>query len=126
PHFVKLAGGIPIACSYRGEAVRQTLLRLGQSVEDLETAHGLSELIESEGRGVALLEQACLDLTQLMRSATQRVLGAEMNAAGGEGVSLTRLIEAAVAAGQRPPAGVLADAIQRLCSGVPLALAEPL
>src|SRR5690606_30441367 len=86
----------------------------------------LSELIESEGRGVALLEQACLDLTQLMRSATQRVLGAEMNAAGGEGVSLTRLIEAAVAAGQRPPAGVLADAIQRLCSGVPLALAEPL
>ncbi|HTV23521.1 MAG TPA: hypothetical protein VMG12_32755, partial [Polyangiaceae bacterium] len=80
PHFVKLAGGIPLACSYRGEALRQTLLRLGQSVEELETAQGLSELLESDGHGVAQLEQACHDLTQLMRSATQRVLGVEQAA----------------------------------------------
>lgn len=126
PHFVKLAGGIPLACSYRGEAMRQTLLRLGQSVEELETAQGLAELLESEGHGVAQLEQACLDLTQLMRSATQRVLGVETNATAAEGVSLTRLLEAAVAAGQRPPSAALADAVQRLCSGVPVALAEPL
>jgi hypothetical protein len=126
PHFVKLAAGIPIACSYRGEAMRQTLLRLGQSVEELETAQGIAELLESDGHGVAQLEQACLDLTQLMRSATQRVLGVETSSAASEGVSLTRLLEAAVGAGQRPPSGVLADAIQRLCSGVPLALAEPL
>jgi len=126
PHFVKLAGGIPLACSYRGEAMRQTLLRLGQGVEELETAQGLAELLESEGHGVAQLEQACLDLAQLMRSATQRVLGVEMGSAASEGVSLTRLLEAAMAAGQRPPSAALADAIRRLCSGVPLALAEPL
>lgn len=126
PHFVKLAGGIPIACSYRGEAMRQTLLRLGQSVEELETATGLSELLDGADHGVARLEQACLDLSQLMRAASLRVLGVERAPGGGEGVSLTRLLEAALAAGQRPPREILTDTIQRLCGGVPLALAEPL
>ncbi len=126
PHFVKLAGGIPVACSYRGEALRQTLLRLGQSVDALETAHSLSELLDSEESGIAQLEVACIDLSQLMRSATSRVLGIDRNPTAVAGASLTRLLEAAVAAAQRPPSGALADAIQRLCSGVPTALAEPL
>jgi eukaryotic-like serine/threonine-protein kinase len=126
PHFVKLAGGIPLACSYRGEALRQTLLRLGQSVEHLETTRSLSQLLDAEGNGIADLEQACLDLSQLMRSATLRVLGETMSAGGGEAKSLTRLIEVAVGAEQRPASAALAGSIQGLCSGVPLALAEPL
>jgi hypothetical protein len=126
PHFVKLAGGIPLACSYRGEALRQTLLRLGQGVEHLEAARSLGELVEDEGHGIGQLEQACLDLSQLMRSATLRVLGDEKSIAGGETKSLTRLLEVSVGAGQRPVSAALAQAIEGLCSGVPLALAEPL
>jgi hypothetical protein len=126
PHFVKLAGGIPLACSYRGEALRQTLLRLGQSVEHLERSRSLSELLDGERDGIGQLEQACLDLSQLMRSATLRVLGDETARAAGELASLTRLIEVAVGAGQRPTSAALAESIQGLCKGVPLALAEPL
>jgi eukaryotic-like serine/threonine-protein kinase len=125
PHFVKLAGGIPVACSHRGEALRRTLLELGQGVEHLEASQSLGELLD-EGHGIGHLEQACRDLSQLMRSARLRVLGEEASPATREPLSLTRLVEVAVGAGQRPTSDVLAESTQALCSGVPLAIAEPL
>jgi hypothetical protein len=126
PHFLKLADGIPLACSYRGEALRQTLLRLGRGVEHLERSRSWSELLDGESDGLGQLEQACLDLSQLMRSATLRVLGENTGPVGGDAKSLTRLLEVAVGAGQRPTSAALAESIQGLCNGVPLALAEPL
>jgi hypothetical protein len=125
PHFVKLAGGIPMACSYRGEALRQALLRLGQSVEELETARSLGELLESEGTGIRQFEQACADIAQLAHSAAHRVLGDEPNPGATSG-ALSRLVQAAASSGEKPTSEDLAEAIQALCAGVPLALAEPL
>ena len=124
PHFVKLAGGIPLACSYRGEALRLTLLRLGQSVEELETALSLGELLE--GDGIGQLEQACVDLARLQRSATSRVLGDDVSTTIAVPGALTALISSAVASGASPTGEALHDAIQSLCAGVPLAIAEPL
>jgi eukaryotic-like serine/threonine-protein kinase len=126
PHFAKLAAGIPVSCSYRGEALRQTLLRLGQGLEELETARSLGELIEADGSGIAQLEQACIDLARLQRSATLRVLGDEPSGGSGGKVSLTNLIELALSSGQSPTSAALEEAIGSLCGGVPLALAEPL
>lgn len=125
PHFVKLAAGIPLSCSYRGEALRQTLLRLARFVEELETARSLGELLGDQGNDVELLEQACLDLTQLLRTTTVRVLGEEPS-----GVitapALGSLIERAVSSGERPTNEAVKAAIFGLCSGVPAALARPI
>ncbi len=126
PHFVKLAGGIPLSCSYRGEALRQTLLRLGRGTQELETARSLGELLEGQRCGIAELEQACLDLAQLRRTATLRVLGDEGNPSAAPTPALTRLLEAAVGSGERLASSALAEAIANICTGVPAALAEPI
>lgn len=125
PHFAKLAGGIPVGCSYRGEALRRALLRLGRSIEDLETARSLGDLLD-EGHGIGPLERACVDLSRLSRSAAIRVLGDEAGAAIAEPGGLRKLVEAATGSGANPPADALKEAIAVLCAGVPLAIAEPL
>ena len=125
PHFVKLASGIPVGCSYRGEALRRALLRLGQSIEDLETARGLGELLD-EGHGIGQLERACVDLSRLSRSTSLRVLGDESHVVIAEPGALRKLVETAAGSGASPPPEALKEAINTLCASVPLAIAEPL
>lgn len=126
PRFVKLAAGMPLNGSYRGEALRQTLLRLSHSLEVVETARSLSDLLEGDGNEIDELEQACRDLSQLSRSAHRRVLGHETQAAPPDPTGLAETLQSTVSSGQAPEREVLRFAIDELCSGVPAALSQPL
>jgi hypothetical protein len=125
-HFAKLSAGIPLSCSYRGEALRQTLLRLGHCIEDLESARSLGDLLEGTPSDIAELERACLDLNQLQRAASVRLLGEDARTAPAPPTHLARLIQLAVSSGERPAPELLADTIVALCAHVPGALAQPL
>ncbi|HEX2676814.1 MAG TPA: hypothetical protein VHM19_09245, partial [Polyangiales bacterium] len=125
-HFAKLSAGIPLSCSYRGEALRQTLLRLGHCIEDLESARSLGDLLEGTPSDIAELERACLDLNQLQRAASVRLLGEDARTASVPATHLARLIQLAVSSGERPATELLADTIEALCANVPGALAQPL
>jgi hypothetical protein len=126
PYFMKLAGGIPLSCSYRGEALRQTLLRLARSVRGLEMAGCLAELLDDQRNDIEELEQACLDLGQLQRSARVRVLGEAPGPFRTRAAVLALLVERAVSAGERPDQEILLSAIEDVASRLPSALAEPL
>lgn len=125
-HFGKLGAGIPLSCSYRGEALRQTLLRLGHCIADLETAPSLGDLLDDSHGGIVELERACLDLHQLQQAASVRLLGEDARTAPAPPAHLARLVQRAVSASERPDSAALADAIESLCANVPGALAQPL
>jgi hypothetical protein len=125
-HFAKLSAGIPLSCSYRGEALRQTLLRLGLCIEDLERARCLGELLEGGPSDISELERACLDLHQLQQAASVRLLGEDSRTGPAPPTHLTRLIQLAVSSGERPSSEMLVDTIESLCANVPGALAQPL
>jgi len=125
-HFAKLSAGIPLSCSYRGEALRQTLLRLGHCLEDLENARSLGDLLDGGPSDISELERASLDLHQLQQAASVRLLGEDSRTPPAPASHLARLIQLAVSSGERPSSEMLIDTIESLCANVPGALAQPL
>jgi hypothetical protein len=125
-HFAKLSAGIPVSCSYRGEALRQTLLRLGHCIEDLENARSLGDLLDGGRSDISELERASLDLHQLQQAASVRLLGEDARTPPAPPSHLARLIQLAVSSGERPRSEMLIDTIESLCANVPGALAQPL
>ncbi|MEY2930524.1 MAG: hypothetical protein RL033_1273 [Pseudomonadota bacterium] len=125
-HIAKLGAGIPLSCSYRGEALRQTLLRIGHCLDDLESARSLGDLLDGGPHDIAELERACLDLHQLQQAASVRLLGEDARTPPAGPSHLARLIQVAVSSGERPSSEMLTDTIQALCTNLPAALAQPL
>lgn len=125
PHFIKLAGGIPVSCSYRGEALRQALLRLAHFARALDGARSLAGLVDERHNDVARLEQSCFDLHQLQRGASTRVLGDERPARAPIS-GLAQLVERAVTSQEPLAADAVVQAIAELCWGIPRPLGEPL
>ncbi len=126
PHFEKLASGIPLHGSYRGEALRQTLLRAAGSLRALETARSLSDLFDGQTNEIGELERAAVDLCQLHRTATVRVLGDNIDPGPSSIATLAGLVQKAVSSGEAAPREVLEEAIRKLCAGVPAPLGVPL
>jgi hypothetical protein len=118
---VALAAGVNMNASYRGEALRQTLLRMARGVEAAEGASSLTDLAETEQGGVSDLERACFDLSKLVSSAYGRLFDEPVSAPGEaytDGTRLSVLIEQAVSSGQTPGAEPLTRATRDL--GAPL------
>jgi hypothetical protein len=73
---VRLSHSLCTGGMYRGEALRQTVLRMGRALESIAAARCLSELVDTaDGRSSPLgdLEQAILDLRQMLEGAARRV-----------------------------------------------------
>lgn len=126
PHFEKLASGIPLHGSYRSEALRQALLRLARSLGALELARSLGSLADGQNNAISRIERAVIDLSQLQRMATMRVLGDGVELGAGAVASLADVIQQAVGSGEPPAGEAVEEAIRRLCAGLPDPLREPL
>ncbi|MBN1608770.1 MAG: serine/threonine protein kinase, partial [Polyangiaceae bacterium] len=73
---VRLSHSLGTGGMYRGEALRQTVLRMGRALESIAAARCLSELVDTtDGRSSPLgdLEQAILDLRQMLDGAVRRL-----------------------------------------------------
>lgn len=100
--IVRLSHALNTGGTYRGEALRQVVLRLGRALEGIAVTRGLNELVESEG-GAGLtpvheVEWATEALRQMLRGALRRVLDEtwEGEGAAAAGVpSLAVLVERA-------------------------------
>lgn len=125
PHFNKLSAGIPLNCSYRGEALRQTLLRLGRCIAEIESARSLGDLLEEDRNDIAEFERACFDLHQLEQAASVRLLGDDSRSGPAQAAGLARLIERAVSSGERPSVEAINEAVETLRQQIPGALAQP-
>jgi hypothetical protein len=78
--FALLSRGIGSNGSYRGEALRQIVLRLGRALEAVANARGLSELVEppsGDGYPLGDVEQLTESFRKLLSGARDRVLGSE-------------------------------------------------
>jgi hypothetical protein len=75
--FIELSRGIGTNGSYRGEALRQVIFRIGRALETIALARGLSGLVEAGSSEVPLyeLERHVDSLRKLCQSATTRVFG---------------------------------------------------
>jgi hypothetical protein len=124
--IVRLSRGLGAGGSYRGEALRRVVLRLGRSLEAVSEARGQSELVDT-GAGadqLAEVEAALDDLGRLVRGAARRLLGDEGQeiTVVTEAASLSGLIERAVSSGVPANPNQLALSIRTCVSEVPPAL----
>jgi hypothetical protein len=121
---VRLSRGLGAGGSYRGEAVRRIVLRLGRSLELVAQARGQAELIDSSGAGADVLgdlEAALEDLQRLARGAARRLIGEDPGdiAVVTEVPALSALIERSVRAAVPPNPQQLSMAIRELVATVP-------
>ncbi len=126
-HYREIAEGLRLNASYRGEALRQTLLRLSRCLQGLQQANSVGELLDGEHHQIDELESACGDLAKLSQSAAARVLddpGAF--AESSEDDSLSKILSDAASAGSMPDEQAMLKAIDALCAPLPCALADPL
>jgi hypothetical protein len=123
----RLSQGLGAGGSYRADALRQVVLKLGRSLEAIATARGLNELVYASQSGadpLADLTAAADAVRQLVSGAKRRVLGVQ-RAADGPFVSDTTPLGALVA---RATTGVpigeaeLGAAVSALVSELPAAL----
>ncbi|MEZ4234162.1 MAG: serine/threonine-protein kinase [Polyangiaceae bacterium] len=126
---VELSRRVSSTGSYRGEALRQVVLRIGRALETIAAARGLSEIVDTAGgnNAIADLEYAVDALRRLSSAASRRLL-----ASGGSSASimiiadvppLSALIERAVTAGVPANRDQMAMAIGELAADLPPALA---
>lgn len=113
--------------SYRGEALRQVVLRIGRALEGIAAARGLSEMVDATGSGnpdpLGDLEAAADALRRMTAGANRRLLES-----GGSSTSimvfadvppLSALVERAVTAGVPANADQIAMAIGELVADLP-------
>src|SRR5690606_12849610 len=123
---VHLSRGLGAGGSYRGEALRRVVLRLGRALAAVLDARGQNELVDSGARSDVLgeLEAAVDDLSRLVRGAARRLLGsdpAEIRVLT-DGGSISALVERAVSSGTPANPEALELAIRALVSELPAAL----
>lgn len=124
-----LSQGLGTGGSYRGEALRQVVLRIGRALEAMAMADGLSDLVGSDQSGVDSvgdLEAACDELRLLQRSARRRVLGGEPGEWVGSGTAAGTLSKLLERAHTGAPAATprLALTLHELCAELPPPLAS--
>jgi eukaryotic-like serine/threonine-protein kinase len=123
--IVGLSRGLSAGGSYRAEALRQTVLRLGRALEIVAAARGLSELVDTSGGGfdpLGDIEAATDALRQLAKGTRRRALD-------GDSVSeitvvadiapLGALVERAVSAGVPANAAQISAAIGEVTADLP-------
>jgi len=126
--------GLSKACSaggsYRSEALRQVILRIGRALETISAARGLAELVDSAGGGVDPLGDLEADadaLRQLTASALRRVFGGDGHApisVVADVAPLSALIERAVGSGVPANAHQISMALTELVAELPPTLAS--
>ncbi len=126
--FVALSRGIASGGSYRGEALRQVVLRLGRTLEAIASARGLTELVETSG-GEPLVEllSSTQDLRHLMQRASRRVIEDDAGSAIAvvtEVAPLPALVERAVTAGVPGNPLQMSMAIGEIVADLPEPLAD--
>jgi eukaryotic-like serine/threonine-protein kinase len=122
-----LSRGLGAGGSYRGEALRRVVQRLGRALETVAQARGQTELIEtSSGEADVLsdLEHAVDALRRLISGALRRVVEEDPMAIEvvGDVPSTSALVERAVRSGVPPTAQQFAMAIQELVADLPVAI----
>jgi hypothetical protein len=124
--IVRLSRGLGAGGSYRGEALRRVVLRLGRALESVADARGQSELVDTGSGADALseVETALEDLARLMRGASRRLLGDEGQeiTVVTDAPSLSALVERAVGSGVPANEKQLEMSIRGTVSDVPPAL----
>lgn len=123
--FVALSTGLHVNCSYRGEALRRTLLRIGSAIGAIESAGSLAELC-SEGSALYELEAGLFDLCQLSINVRTRVLRAECNPARPTGTKLRELLVESTTQDKRPSREALEAGVGELLAPGSPALTLPL
>ncbi len=127
---VRLSQAAGAGGSYRAEALRQLLLRLGRALEGIAGARGLSELADRNRSGmdwIRELEASSAALRELVNGAARRVL--DDDTAGAFAVttdvaSLSVLVERAISEGVPPNARQIALASSELTVDLPESLAS--
>jgi hypothetical protein len=127
--LVEFSHGLGAGGTYRGEAVRRVVLRLGRCLEAVAQARGQADLVDAAGTGNHVLhevEEAATALRRLIASANRRVLGQDDNeiAVVAEVPPLPALIERAVSSGVPPNPAQLAMAITELSADLPHPIAQ--
>ncbi len=120
----RLSGG-----AFRGEALKQTLLRLGRGLRAVANARGLEDLIDRNGSNLDVigdLEEATDSLRRMMKFAEKRLLGLEPDHLEivAEVTSISTLIERAVGSGVPANRHQMEMALAELEAELPLPIAQ--
>ena len=126
---LRLSRGLGAGGSYRGEALRRVMQRLGRALEFVARARGQTELIEN-ARGdsdvLSDVAHALDDLRRLISGALRRVVEEDPMAiaVAADVPPLSGLVERTVRSGVPPNPQQLALAITELVADLPVALAS--
>jgi hypothetical protein len=128
--LLSLSSGLAASGSYRGEALRSTILRMARALEQVVSARALDELVDS-GSGVstiAEIENAVDALVMLVHGAHRRVLDRESELAVviEDAVELSALVERAVSSGVSPDTPSVVLALGELTAHLPDSIANAL
>ncbi len=121
---VELSQGVGAAGSYRAEAVRRVVLKLGRCLEATARARAQAELVDAAGSGVHVLDDLQVTIAALKRlitSAQRRVIGLDPDeiAITAEVPPLAALLERAVSSGVPPTADQVKMAVSELVADLP-------
>jgi len=128
---IELSHGVGAGGSYRSEALRRLILKLGRCLESVAVARGQSELVDVAGSGVQTLDElasATSALRRLIASANRRILGPDPDEIHivADVPPLAALIERAVSSGVPPNANQIGMAISEIVADLPPALGQAL
>jgi len=126
---IELSRGLGAGGSYRGEALRRVMQRLGRALETIAQARGQTELVDSSGGGsdvIGELEHSIDELKRLISGALRRVMEEDPMAISvvADVPALSALVERTVRSGVPPNATQLAMAAKELVSDLPAAIAS--
>ena len=123
-----LSRGLGAGGSYRGEALRRVMQRLGRALETVAQARGQTELVENSGGEsdvLGELEHAIDALRRLISGALRRVVEEDPMAIAvvADVPPMSALVERTVRSGVPPNAQQFAMAVTELVADLPVAIA---
>ena len=127
--MIRLSRGLGAGGSYRGEALRRVMQRLGRALETIAQARGQTELVDNSGGGsdvIGELEHSIDALRRLIAGALRRVVEEDPMAIAvvADVPPLSALVERTVNSGVPPNAQQLAMAIKEVVADLPMAIAS--
>ncbi len=124
PRLLRLSRSLGAGGSYRGEALRRVVQRLGRSLEAVAAARSQADLVDASGATADVLsevELAVEGLRRLAQGAQRRVLDVDPMAIAvvTDVASLAALVERTVRSGVPPNASQLHMAVSELTADIP-------